>query len=806
MITWKHDVAVAIRVLPQNKAFAGFAVITMALGIGANTAIFSAVYGVLLRPLGIEDPPSLAVVRLHRQGNEEDVSGVYGDYLRDLTDRLESSSAVERLTSYVYESITLTRDGEVDEIDTALMVAGNFFEVMGVEPILGRTFLPEDVLPNRRGTVCVISETLWRGRFGSDANIVGSTLILDDESVNVVGVMPAHLPLPDTDVQIWMPQSWDPDDPTLRGRILSLARLRADADLHEAGAIFAAAARDLANVHPRFEDYTIALQSFRETLVGDARPPLMLSTVAVGLILLIACANTANLLLARAAVRAREMATRRALGARRSHVISQLIAESLTLATPGGVLGALMAFGLHRSLLAVAPSYMPRIHDVRLDLPILAFAAVLSILAGILFSLAPIVHTFSVDLIRQMSGGSGSGGGVGQRPPRLSRVLVVLQLALAVSLLVGALLMAKSLWNLQSVDPGFRIAGLGAARIYLDDKEYGDDGAEERYFRTLLERLRARGDIESAGASSGLPMDPITIDYDLPYTLPGEERARSEVRQSFFRTITPGYIETMGIPLLAGRTLDQYDRADTQPVALVNATFARLAWPDRNPVGERFLIYDGRRELLVVGVVGDVHFSGPAATYKPEFFLPHPQAAYSAMTVVTRSADAASGARAIAEEALALNRRQPVSGHFTLEALAAAAISTDRFLTRLLIAFAGVALVLSAVGIYGVVSYWVNRSRRELGVRMAFGASRGHVLRLVMGRALSLSALGVFLGLLASFVLTRFLARFLFGVGTIDAGTLVSVVLCLGATAVIACLIPGLRAARLDPMSSLRVE
>jgi putative ABC transport system permease protein len=500
------------------------------------------------------------------------------------------------------------------------------------------------------------------------------------------------------------------------------------------------------------------------------------------------------------------MATRRALGARGHQVLSQLLTESLTLAIPSCLLGIAIAFGLHRALLALAPSYLPRLHDVRLDLPVLLFAVVVSLLAGIVFGLAPVVYTFSLNLVQQMTGGSGGGAGLGQRPPWQSRVLVVGQLALAAGLVFVATLMTRSFLNLESVDPGFRLEAVGGARVYLDDKLYRDDGLEEVYFRTLLERLRSRGDVLSAGASSGLPLDPTTIDYDLPYTLPEEEPVPGDVKQAFFRTITPGYLETMGIPLLAGRTFDETDRATTEPVALVNETFARLAWSGRDAVGQRFQIYDGRRELLIVGVVGDVHFSGPAAPHKPEFYLPHPQAAYGAMTVVARGADGDAAAKAIAEEALAIDPRQPIHSRFSLEGLASAAISTERFLTLLLAAFAAAALALSSAGIYGVISYWVQNSRRELGLRMALGASGGDILRRVLLRGLSMTALGLVLGVGGSLLLARFLSHFLFGVDVTDAASLLSVVSLLALTATAASLVPGLRASGLDPMSSLRMD
>jgi putative ABC transport system permease protein len=688
--------------------------------------------------------------------------------------------------------------GDRGRADATLMVEGSFFDVMGVAPILGRTFTADDVIPNRRGNVCVISETLWQGRFGGDPNILGRALDLDDEPVVVVGVVPAHVPLPDATTGLWMPQGWDPDDVTLLGRILVIARLEAPERWDQVQSLFAKTAAELGRKYPRFEGYTLSIAGFRETLVGNVRPAILLAAVGVSLILLIACANTANLLLSRAAMRAREMATRQAIGARRAQLASQLTAESLALAVLGGAIGVLAAVGFHRVLLAMAPAYLPRLASVRLDLPVLAFSVAITLATGLFFGLVPLVHT-----LRAQSGSLNNRGGT--RRGWASHTLVVAQVTLSVVLLVSAALMVRSLALLQRVPLGFDVEGVAGARIYLDDDVYPEDAQRALYFEHLLERLRARGDIDAAGAGSGL-MDPVTIDYDLPYILPGQERTEGDVTQAFFRTITPGFLETLGIPLKAGRTFDSRDRAETERVALINETFARIACPDRNPVGESFWISGGRLELHASGVVGDVHFIGPSAAYKPEFYVPHSQTPYSAMTVVTRSQDADAGARAIAEEAIAVNNRQPASSTFTIEFLVAGALSTDRFVTWLLGAFATVALLISAAGIYGVISYWVNQSRRELGVRMAFGAGVENIVRLVLGRGLGLSLAGALLGLVASFLVTRLLARFLYGVGPNDAIAIGVVVLLLGATATLASFLPAWRAAHVDPMSALRVD
>ncbi|MCG8462348.1 MAG: FtsX-like permease family protein, partial [Holophagales bacterium] len=521
-------------------------------------------------------------------------------------------------------------------------------------------------------------------------------------------------------------------------------------------------------------------------------------------ILLLACANMASLLLARAAGREQEMATRRALGAHRRQVASQLLIESLMLAAAGGVAGVAFAVGLHRILLALASGLLPRLHDVRLDLPVLGFACAISLATGLIFGLAPVLYTWSRNLAGAMRGGRGS------RRPGLARArtgLVVAQVALAVVLALGAALTVKSLLALRAVDPGFDIAGIGVGRIYLDSDAYAEDAEQALYFEQLSERLQTRPEIEAAGASSGLPMDPLTIDYDLPYTLPGEDATEEDAsRQAYFRTITPGYLEAVGIPLRRGRAFHDADRAESEPVALVNETFARLGWPDRDPVGESFTIWGGSRTLRIVGVVGNVRFSGPADAERAEFYVPHSQVTYGSMAVVARAFDGHAAATAIAEEALGLDPRQPVHSTATLEGLARGAVATPRFVTLLLVAFASVALALAAAGIYGVLSGWVAESRRELGVRIAIGADGPSIAGLVLRRSLATAGVGLVLGLATVQIASGPLLPFLFGVGPRDLTALGTVVSLLVAIATLASLAPALRAARLEPMDVLRLD
>ena len=803
MATLHHDLMLALRTLRKSPVFSLVAILTLALGVGANTAIFSVVYGVLMRPLGLGDPSTLAVVSLHREGQPGDVSGYWVSYFDDLSESIDGAPEIAHLTSYLFESATLETGDELVEIDNVIVADGSYFDVLEAEPLLGRLLGPEDVIPKRLSNTCVVSESFWRDRLGGTPGVIGSELELDERSVAIVGVLPDGLPLSDT--QLWMTQGWDEEDNTLRGRLNVLARLGSGTEIEEAQSRLRVAAGALQSDYPRFSDYTVTLQSFREAVVGEVRPALLLAAGTVGLILLIACTSLANLLLARATSKRREMATRRALGARLDQVLSQILSESVLLALLGGAVGVGLAVLLQRVLLQLAPSAMPRVDAVVIDLTVVVFALGISLVAGVAFGLIPVLHVSRLDPARSIGGGvvtreSGASGG------GLQRALVIGQMAVAVALLVLASLMVRSFFQLRAVDPGFVAQNLGAARVYLDASKYSDDEAEAMYFKTLIERLEARADIESVGASSGLPMDPITIDYDLPYTLPTDEPSDETVQQAFFRSITPGYLETMRIPLLAGRTFDGRDHAEAEGVAVINETFARIGWGDGSAVGETFAIYGGSRQLRVVGVVGDVRFSGPAAVYKPEFFVPHSQFAYGAMTVVARSSDGQQASRAIAQEAVAVDPRQPVNSQMSLEGLISAAISTERFLSLLLSAFAIVALLVAAAGVFGVISLWVSGNRRQFGLRLALGATGGRLARLVVFRAAAVTGSGLVLGMALGLVAARSISGLLFATSTTDWPSLMTVVVIMGLIALLAGAVPAWRAARVDPMSSLRLD
>lgn len=795
--SWCRELLQSVRTLRRAPLFTAITVTTLALGIGANAALFSVAYGVLLRPLGLERAEDLSVAALHRVGQPGDTSGLNPDYLEDLREQVADSGAVETLGTYLFESGTLLEDGRAVEISAAVNADLEFFEMLGVRPRLGRLPTETDEVKDQIANVCLVSTSLWASHFGSDPDIVGREVNIDGRSLTIVGVLPDAAPLPQAGIDLWRLQDWDLEDRRLFGRLQLLVLRSPEATAAAASERLAAATRALEDKYPRFAGYTVSLTDFREALVGSVRPSILLAFAGVGLLLLISCANMANLLLARASGREREIATRRALGARARQVFATTLSESLLLATLGGLFGVLLALAIQRLLVALAPPGLPRIDAVRIDLPVLVFTLAISLLAGLLFGMAPALHALALDPIRSLRAGQAGPGAM-----RLRHALLVLQLAVAVVLLSGATLMMQTLLALSSVDPGFRISGVGGARIYLDDDAYPGDPEEAAYFEQLLDRLAGQAGVERVGLTSGLPLDPVTIDYDLPYTLPGQPES-DDVTQAFFRTVSEGYFETLGMKLLAGRTFDGSERAGGDNVAVINAHFAEQAWPGKSAVGETFLIYGGSRQLRVVGVVDDVRFSGPAMAYKPEFFLPFRQMTYGAMTAVVLAPSGDLAATAVRDAALAIDSTQPVNSVFTLEGLASGAVATERFLATLLAAFATIALLLAGAGIYGVFSTWVSQSRWELGLRRALGASRRGIVLLVLRRSLGFGGVGLLVGLAASLVTARLLTGFLFGVAPTEPTAALLVAGALLVTALLAAALPARRAAQVAPRTSL---
>ena len=802
-----RDVQYAVRALVRAPGFSIVVVITLALGIGANTAIFSVVNGVLMRPMGFAEPQRLAVIR---ETNPAAGAGVTASSVPTFLDWRNESVSFSSLAAYQWASITLQDPNESIELQ-GVLASGNYFTTLGVTPMLGRLFQQADEVTGTRGTVVVISHRLWRERFGGDPNVLGRTLSLDASPLTVIGVMPPTHLAPSTESDVWIPVGFQAADMTNRGLrvVLVAGRLAPEATLQQADAEIRTIAERIAETYPTSaRGWSATVVPMREQLVGAVRPSLIVAFASAGVLLLVACVNIANLLLARAATRQREMALRTALGAGRGRIAGQLLTESLILALAGGMVGVGVAFAAHRLIIALEPGVLPRVGDIQLDPFVLSFALVLSIVTGLLFGLAPTMHGSGVDVHAILKGSRGT---VNRRAlsQRLRPVLVAGQLALTLVLLSGAALLARTFIELRRVNPGFDTDGVVAARLFLDTRRYTGDAQEQLYYKTLLERVRAVPGVSAAGATSSLPMDPVAVNFDLPYRTEATAGvATGEVPQADFRFVSSGYFETMGIQLVAGRAFTDRDVVDTPLVVMVNKRMAEENWSGADPVGQRLqTVFNGWRWYEVIGVVEDTRYYGLDAEARPEMYVVNQQVSFGPMTVVAKTAGATGPlVAAIRRAILDVDPQQPAHSVLAAEEIVAATIAAERFYATLLVAFGAVAMLLAAAGVYGVLSYWVSQRTQEIGIRMALGASRRTVIRLVVGNGMLVATTGIALGLLGAFAATRVLSNMLFGVGAGDPLTLGGVALLLGSAAFVACYLPARRAGRVEPMSALREE
>jgi putative ABC transport system permease protein len=820
METLVTDVRYAVRMLRKSPGFAAVAVTALALGIGANTAIFSVVNAVLLSPLPYAEPGQLVVLTNEFQKlGFQNVNVSVPEY----RDYLEQGGVFEGATAIYPVNINLTGVDEPERIQ-AMIVSPSFFDVLGVAPELGRTFQKEDEHPGI-AEVAVISHGLWQRRFGGDPGVLGRRLRLDDDDFTVVGVMPAEFRHPGstpTEVEIWVPSGFSAtpfDPPARKDRILNslVARLAAGATPELAQRSMDLVAARLQEQHPDSypadAGFGVRVAPLHDTLVGNVRPALLVLLGAVGLVLLIACANVANLLLARAAARQKEVAVRLALGAGRARLVRQFLTESVLLALAGGALGLVLALWGIDALLALSPPNIPGLGGVGVDGAVLAFTLATSLLTGVAFGIVPALQTTESGLHESLKEGGRSA--TGARRNRLSGIFVVSEFALALVLLIGAGLLIRSFWRLQEVAPGFDPRNVLTAEVWLPTPNQPDRG---RYFapekkvafaRQLLERVRALPGVEYAGLTTGLPLGS-NLSSGL-FTAEGRETlglegsARGEARR-----VTPDYFRAMGIPLLSGRAFTESDDRVPASVAVVGERLARRIWPGEDPLGKRLKLGGPTSTapwLTVVGVVGDVKSRGmdvetPLQIYIPFFSEPN---LYMALAARTNS-DPAALTRVVAEEARAIDGDQPVYNVRTMEQALAVSTAQRRFSTLLLGIFAGVALVLAAVGIYGVMAYAVSQRTREIGVRMALGARPGHILRLVVGGGMAMALAGVAAGLAAAFALTRVMAGLLFDVSATDPLVFGAISILLVGVALLACYVPARRAARVDPLVALRTE
>jgi putative ABC transport system permease protein len=815
----RQDLRFALRGLRQYPAFTGLTVLTLALGIGATSAIFSVVNGVLLQPLPYEKPEGVALVHTR-------LDGVPGRELSlpEFFDLREQSRSFSRIAAFSNGSLTLTGSVTPERLQAGYVTA-EAFPLAGISPARGRGFAVEEDLPGRPPVV-LLSDGLWRRRFGADPEIVGRTLILDDVPTTVLGVMPPGFQFPThyagSGMELWTLMQLDPAvDRSERGWhwLTVMGRLRPGVDVEaadrETAALMAAMLQRYPNEYDA--DFAGSVSPAAEVLVGDIRPVLLVLMGAVALLLLIACANVASLFLARAEARQREIAVRAALGARAGRIVRQLLTESAALALAGGALGLLLAMWGVRALVAAAPPTLPRLETIGMDGWVLAFTAGVTLATGMLFGLAPALQAARPDLSGALTEG-GRGGSAGLHRQRFRRGLVVGQIALALVLVAAAGLLIQSFVRMRGIDPGFVPERLLTARIELSPVRYESNEKIRAFYQQLVQRLEALPGVRSAAAVKALPMMQLELgDWSFVreglHSLPPKP---SEWNLAYWQTMSPEYFETMQIPVLQGRGLEANDRIGSSGVAVVNRTLARQVWPGGDAIGQRILMGGGATDSVwrtIVGVVGDVRHRGLDAEPRPEIYLPYAQFPAGTGTpqrtfrLVLRSEGDPVQLTGVLRAAVAeLDPDLPVAEIQTMEE-ALGAWAAERRLTLMLVGgFALLALALGAVGVYGVMAHLVVQRTREIGIRIALGALPREILRLVLSEGAWLAGLGIAAGLAGALMATRLLASLLFGVGPTDPATFVATAAALAIVAGVASLLPALRAVRTDPMDALRSE
>jgi len=799
METLLRDIRYGVRSLLKRPGFTAIALVALALGIGANTAIFSLVNAVLLRPLPFAEPDRLVWVwgNIKNGGNRASVSPL------DFLDYRQQNHTFEEFAASLQLRLNHTGDGEPERLE-ANGVTGNYFQALGAKPAFGRTFLLENEKPGN-DQVAVLSYSFWQKRFAGDPAIINKTITLDGRSFAVLGVMPADFSMPRA-ADIWVPLNFD-IHPGMKQRkahfLRPIGRLKAGVTMAQAQADTDAIARRLEEQNPESNSgWNLRLVSLREQLVGNTRPTLFILFGAVGFVLLIACANVANLLLVRAAGRQKEIAVRTALGAGRWRIVRQMITESVLLALVGGALGTLLAFWGVELLVALSAGSLPLTANVQIDATVLGFTLLVSLLTGVLFGLAPAFRTMKLNLSESLKEG-GRSGGEGAHRNRTRSVLVVIESAVAVVLLIGAGLLVRSLWLLQDTSPGFDPRNVLTMGVNLPGEKYDAPEKSARFFSELESRVAGLPGVEAVGLVSELPLS--GQPNDMPYTVEG--RPPVSIDQAFdddFRRVNTDYFKALGIPFLRGRNFTEQEVREGARVVIISDLLARQVFPNEEPLGKRLIMAMGNTAFEIIGIVGDIRHraleSNPAAAmYMPAY--------EGSMNVVIRSqGDPASLAAAVRKEVLQIDPNQPVADVRTMEQWLDRAVAGPRYRTTLLGLFALVALALASTGIYGVMSYSVSQRTHEIGVRMALGARRNDVLRLVVRQGMTLVIIGVAIGLAGAFALTRLMASLLFGVTAKDPFTFVVVSALLAVVAFVACYMPARRATKVDPLTALRYE
>jgi putative ABC transport system permease protein len=809
METLLRDLRFALRMLRRSPVFTSAAVLCLALSLGANTAVFSMLNAVLLRGLPYQEPERIMMIWNQFLGDNQPELELSGAEFLDLREQTRSFTEIAATRPGLFN---LTGDGD-PELLVGVRVSANLFHLLGVKGAVGRMFLPGEDQPGHDDVV-ILSYGLFERRYGSDPGVVGRKVTINGKPLTVVGVTPRDFYFRRKGRDLWMPLVVDRaalgprDDRALDG----YARLRP-------GVTIDGARRELAGIARRWEDehpetypkksgYGLAVVSYREQIVGQIRPALLVLAAAVGLVLLIACANISNLLLARATTRGREIALRTALGAGRAGLLRQFLTESLLLAACGGALGLLLTAWCLKAVVRMDLSKIPRIDEISIDGHVLAFTLLVSLATGLLFGLVPALQISRRDFHDVLKEGAKSSAGAGRNLAR--RALVVLEVAVALVVLLGAGLMIQSYRQLQTVDPGFKTDNVLTLELFLPTTKYSTSSQWAAFFSQLLERLRALPGVNSAGAVSAVPLGVVQRIGEVaiegaPPTMPGQLSPSAA-----WRTSSPDYFRTLGIPLLKGRDFIDGDNERSEPVIIVDQSSAQRFWPHQDPIGKRMKLVGQKAPeqwRSVVGVVGDVKHEGPEVPSREQIYVPFRQYAQPFMYLVLHTATDAGAMGVPARKAVReIDKNQAVFRVETMEEKLVRIMAWRRFYTLLLSAFAIVALVLAVVGVYSVMAYSVTQRTREIGIRMALGAERQAVTGLVVRQALGLAGIGVVLGLAVALGLLRIVSSLLYGVSATDLRTFVGGALLLTAFALLASYLPARRASRVDPTVALRTE
>jgi putative ABC transport system permease protein len=807
-----QDLRYALRTFSNSPGSTAVAIVILSLGIGANAAIFSVMSAVLLRALPYKNPERLVFVwenQLSKGLRQQSVSAA------DFKDFLSRNQALDEMGAIRSQSSVVT-GGEVPERIETAAVSPSVFEILGMQPALGRSFASDEDQPDKNH-VAILSTGLWERRFGRDPDVLGKTLLLDGGSFTIVGIAPAQFRLPQSQSELWIPYTPQPTDllPGHRGdRFLHVVgHLRPGVSVERAQSELRIVADGMAREYPDWNaGYSVDLAPLREQLIGDVRPTLWMLMAAVLAVLLIACVNVAHLLLARASAREKEIAVRTALGANPGRLARQLLTESVLLAVVAGAVGLVLAYWGTWILVKLAPAGLPQAEETRMDWRVMAFTLGVSLITGLAFGVAPALSSARSNLNLVLR--SGGRGGTGPRVrSRVRDVLLVCEVASSAALLIGAGLLIRSLVRLQEVNPGFHADRVLTMQLSLPPARYS--GLQVGlFYEQLLNRVAGLPGVQAAGVCRFLPLS--GNDASLNFQIEGQPRlGDADQPRAKYRAASGGYFVALGIPLLGGRLFDSRDNQHTPKAVIINETAARRYWPDDNPIGKRILSgLDQEQWSTIIGVVGDVKHAGLDLDTSPETYYHYLQIPPQTMSLaegtmglaIRTGSDLASMTSSVREELRTLDPNLPVFNVRTMQDLLYGSVAQPRFRTFLISAFAGLALILATLGLYGVVAYSVSQRTTELGIRVALGAQPGSILKLVVFRAAGLAAIGLGFGVAVSLAGRRLIARFLFGVSATDPVTIGITCLIILIVALTASLVPALRAARVDPAIALRAE